>query len=84
LFYLKSFKATSIYMGPLQAQALLARRRSSREESKLSSSLKSDPVLKCQTLEELLKEIGLEKYYPLFEKRGLQVSDVIKPYFFVV
>jgi hypothetical protein len=35
-------------------------------------------------LEELLKEIGLEKYYPLFEKRGVQVLGVIKPYFFVV
>lgn len=60
-------------MAPLQAQALLAQRRSSREESKLTS--KSDPTLKSETLEDLLKEIGLEKYYPLFQTHGVQLKQ---------
>jgi len=62
-------------MGPLQAQALLAQRRSSREDPKSSSGAKADPVMKIENLEELLKEIGLEKYYPLFQLRGVEINQ---------
>ena len=63
-------------MGPLQAQAMLAQRRSSRDEPKLgSSSNKSEQILKSDNLEDLLKEIGLEKYYPLFQMRGVELSQ---------
>lgn len=62
-------------MAPLQAQALLAQRRSSRDESKVISGSKSDPILRSETLEDLLKEIGLEKYYPLFQIHGVQLKQ---------
>ena len=74
-----SILATSIYIGPLQAQALLARRRSSRgEESKTISGLKCDPVLRFETMEDLLKEIGLEKYFPLFQQRGVEIDKFVE------
>ena len=63
-------------MGPLQAQALLAQRCSSREDpAKSSSGPKSDPICKVENLEDLLKEIGLEKYYPLFQLRGVEINQ---------
>jgi hypothetical protein len=63
-------------MGPLQAQAMLAQRRSSRDEPKLGASAnKNDQILKSDNLEGLLKEIGLEKYYPLFQMRGVELSQ---------
>jgi hypothetical protein len=69
--------ATSIYIGPLQAQALLAQRRSSREEVKAGPPAFSKPeqFMKVDNLETLLKEIGLDKYYPLFQSQGVELNQ---------
>ena len=34
-----------------------------------------DQLLKLDNLELLLKEIGLEKYYPLFETKGVELNQ---------
>ncbi len=55
---------------------MLAQRRSSRDEPKFSGSInKSEQILKSDNLEDLLKEIGLEKYFPLFQMRGVELSQ---------
>ena len=56
----------------------MAQRRSSREEPKavLGQGVpKPDQILKLDNLESLLKEIGLEKYYPLFQTKGVELNQ---------
>jgi predicted transcriptional regulator len=47
--------------------------------SSLSSSTEAaNPVSNFEnfeTLEELLKELGLDKYYPLFQQRGVEINQ---------
>jgi hypothetical protein len=47
--------------------------------SSLSSSTEAaNPVSNFEnfeTLEELLKELGLDKYYPLFQLRGVEINQ---------
>jgi hypothetical protein len=55
--------ATSIFAGPRQASVLLSRRRTSFEETN------------TENLEALLRGVGLEKYYPVFQSNGIELNQ---------
>lgn len=55
--------ATSIFAGPRQATVLLNRRRASLEEANV------------ENLETLLRNLGLEKYYPIFKSNGIELNQ---------
>jgi len=58
------FVATSIFAGPIQTSALLNKRRESQEGVKLGD---------VDNMEDLLLDLGLEKYYPIFQSKGIEL-----------